>query len=355
MNIETSIRQAKASDAEQLADLAKRSMPGYPFLSIYDPATLKHEIESCPNRIVAESNSGKIVGTAVLGDGHMAEIKRVLVDTQYRGNHLGEQLTSTLKQMAKDRGVIPYADVRGDQIGMQRAAHRYNLKLTPTSLEPGKHVVYYHQYPPGRARETMVSFTGLELAHDLDTLIKGIKKWPKEISHALVSNMIDSLHPRRKVSLITNLILPSAKSVKARVIHKVRNSGLPYTQLTPDITKFYEQDTSCLVIAPDASAFIEGKSVEGITNLLDNVKGFGLQLVTCYVAIANSDMVLGLAKAGMKPTMVRPWQEAATDQPQWQVGLRHTGNYFDHSHHPIKLDPDVKSEIEQIIKNIDKI
>lgn len=355
MTIEISIRQAKETDAVQLAALAKRSMPGYPFLTIYDPAALAEEISSSPNRIVAMTGGDKIVGTAMLGDGHMAEIKRVLVDPQYRGIHLGERLTSTLKQLAKDRGVVPYADVRGDQIGMQRAAHRYNHKLTPTSLEPGKHVVYCHQYPSGRARETMVSFTGLELAYDLDTLIKGIKKWPKEISHALVNNMIDSLHPRRKVSLVTNLILPSAKSVKARVNHKVRNSGLPYTQLTPDIIKLNKQDTSCLVIAPDASAFIEGKSVKGITNLLDRVKDFGLQLVTCYVAVADTDMVLGLTQAGMKPTMVRPWQENSSDQPQWQVGLRHTCNYFDHSLHPIKLDPDVKSEIEQVIKKIDKI
>lgn len=350
MNQEIKIRNAHPDDALQLATLAIKNMSGYPFESIYDPSALALEIANSPSRIVAETNDGHIVGTAMLGDGHMAEIKRVLVDISYRGNGLGHQLTSTLKQMARAKGVIPHADVRADQIGMQRAAHRYDLKLIPTSLETGKHVVYSHP-----ARETMVSFSGLELAHDTHNLVTLLKSWPKSLSQVLVANMIKSLQPRPANIRITRDSIPSAQFVKARITRKVQSTSHPYTQLGPDILKLTDSNADCLIITPDASAFVEGSDPRTISSMIETISSIGLQIITCYLAVANPDMVMRLTQAGMEVAMVRPWQQSPTTQPEWQVGMRKTANHFENSLHSINLDPDVKAGISQIISKIDKI
>lgn len=354
MNQEIKIRPAIVNDAQQLASLAIRGIPGYPFESIYDPEALAEAIRGGENRIVAIDKDEVILGTAVLGEGYMAEIKRVLVDPEQRKRKLGVELTSTLKDLAQKKGVIPWADVRADQIGMQKAAHRYYPILTPISVEMGKHVVYVHNHDTGPARESMVHMTGHPLGRDTESLKKSLTKWSTRQTDQLVGKMLDSLVTHDKNRGLVEETLPSAQLVKDRIEQNLTLSGLNYNQLTPDVLSLSDNGSGCIVITPDASGFVEGKDASSIARMVDTALSIGLQIVTCYLAITDLSTINYLVDhTGMEPTMVRPWQNTAQTKPEWQVGLRKTADSYHSSLHSINLDPWVYAGVMHIIKSID--
>ncbi|MFZ2199223.1 MAG: hypothetical protein WAV40_00330 [Microgenomates group bacterium] len=353
MNKEIQIRQAVPGDAGQLADLAKRGMPGYPFESVYDPSALKIEIASGIDRIVVEDSDKNIRGTAVLGEGYMAEIKRVLVDPDLRKHHLGQGLTDNLKMKAIKKGVIPWADVRADQIGMQKAAHAYDLRLYPISVEAGKHVVYAHKNDSGPARESMVHMSGLSLAQSTNELNSTMCKWSNNYVRRLVDNMADSLVSQDKDIDLVKSVLPSASIVKDRIEKNIQRRGLAHTQLTPDIIALSNNDARCIIISPDASGFVEGGDSKSIISLVDLGLDLGLQIVTCYLPVENIALINELISSGMQPAMVRPWQLSAKDSPRWEVGLRKTANHYEKSLHTLNLDTWVYAGILSVIQGID--
>jgi len=354
MSKEINIRQAIPEDAIELAGLARRGMPGYPFESVYDPDALRSELGPENKRIVAVSE-GSILGTAVLGDGYMAEIKRVLVDPDNRAKGLGHRLTENLKQKAIASGVVPWADVRADQIGMQKAAYAYDLRLNPISVETGKHVVYSHKNETGPARESMVHMSGLPLAKRNVAFDSEINKWPAPSIKQLVDNMARSLISQDKDRQLVGQILPSASLVKKQIENSVNSSGLLHTQLTGDIIQLTKDGAKCIVITPDASGFVEGDNAESIISLVDKGLDLGLQIITCYLPISNIQMVNKLIQSGLEPAMVRPWQSSKEAIPEWQVGLRKTANHYEKSLHVINLDPWVHAGIMEVIKSIDSI
>lgn len=355
MNKEIYIRSAIPEDAIELASLAKRGMPGYPFESVYDSQALCEEIKSGSRRIVVVNESSHILGTAVLGEGHMAEIKRVLVDPDNRSTGLGHLLTDYLKSEALKMGVIPWADVRADQIGMQKAAYSYTLRLNPVSVEVGKHVVYEHKHDTGPARESMVHMNGLPLSKRHLSDSSEIDLWPTPHTRLLVDNMEKSLISQDKDPLKVRQILPSAALVKKRIENNIRLSGLEQTQLTPDIIALRRNGATCTVISPDASGFVEGGNAESIVSMVDKGLEIGLQIITCYTPINDVRRVNKLIQSNMEPVMVRPWQPSKNDIPEWQVGLRKTANHYEESLHVINLDPWVHAGIMEVIKDIDGI
>lgn len=351
MKNELIVRQALPEDAEQLALLAKNNMPGYPFVSIYDPSALREEIKSGSHRIVALDKEQNIHGTAVLGDEHMAEIKRVLVAKNSRGQGIAKALTTRLKIDSQNLSKIPWADVRADQVGMQRAAHSDEyMSLVPVSIELGKHIVYEHY--DGPARESMIHMSGLDIAKNKSGMTDQLGNY----SSILVHNMTSALEESRAkdVELVTKLI-PSADLVSRQIKKSIQGSVLTPKLLSEDILAIEYLDAKGIIIAPDASGFVEGSDANSILKLVDLCLEHGLQIVTCYVSTLNENLTKRLINCGMQPVMIRPWQETPTSKPEWQVGLRKTANDFDQSLHHIKLDSEVREELLEIIKNIDSI
>ncbi len=352
MNNEITIRQAKPEDANELASLALRGMPGYPFESIYDSRAIKEEITAGSNRIIATNQDDDLLGTAVLGDDYMAEIKRVLVDPNLRKHGLGAKLTSALKALARERGVVPWADVRADQIGMQRAAHHYYPALKPVSIEMGKHIVYSHG-DLGPARESMVHMSGLPLSQDSKTLVDNLNSWPIALRQRLADNMRDSLGSHHKNRKLVDDIIPSAKLVKRRIEHDIKVGNLDHERLSPDIIKLEGSHSNCLVISPDASGFVEGDDAESIAEMSRIALDIGLQIVTCYLAITDLSKITYLTShGGMDPAMIRPWQKSRATEPEWQVGLRTTDDTYHSSLHEINLDPSIRDSILSYINLI---
>lgn len=350
MKPEIIVRKATSSDAEGLAELAKLNMPGYPFNSVYDPSALAVEISGGSNRIVAEDKSGMLHGTAVLGDEHMAEIKRVLVRRESRGRGIAHALTTHLKAEALSKGVVPWADVRADQVGMQRAAHsRELMSLEPIAVEMGKHIVYMH--PDGPARENMVGMSGHELARSKRGLTDNLTPYSKELAR----NMADALSPAPKDVGLVSRLLQSADLVKSQIMQNIETTRLPYTQLTSDIIRISSDEASCIIITPDASGFVSGKDPGAISSLVDAGINMGLQIVTCYVDTANTGLIMQLKERGMTPCMIRPWQETSSHTPVWQVGLRKTANDYDKSLHTVLLDEGVKEKLTSVIISIDAL
>lgn len=350
MNKEIKIRPAVPEDANQLAQLAERGMPGYPFESVYDPASLENEIRAGSNRIVAVNYDQLIVGTAVLGDGHMAEIKRVLVDPDHRSKGLGHSLTSYLKQEALNRGVIPWADVRADQIGMQKAAYAYDLRLKPSSVEAGKHVVYVHKNNSGPARESMVHMSSLKVPD----IASDLYAWNPSYTRLLVDNLGDSLINHEKDDYKSRLYLPSASLVKQYIENNLDLNSIGYKKLNPDVLEISNEGAQCLIISPDASGFVDGQDAESIVALVDEGLSLGLQIVTTYLPMANVELINQLIGSGMTPSMVRPWQNSVYEEPRWEVGLRKTANEYGNSLHSINLDPWIYLEVMDVIKKIDR-
>jgi GNAT superfamily N-acetyltransferase len=350
MTTELIVRKANQQDAEPLAELAKANMPGYPFNSVYDPKALEAEILGGSNRLIAVDHDDIIHGTAVLGDDHMAEIKRVLVRHESRGRGIARALTTKLKAEALAKGVVPWADVRADQIGMQRAAHSPELmSLEPIAVEMGKHIVYVH--PDGPARENMVGMSSLEIAKSKHGLTDHLGRYSTE----LASNMAEALSPKPKDIGLVSELLQSADLVKSQILRNLGTSRLPYTQLTPDILSVSSGDASCVIISPDASGFVSGVDPDSIIKLVDAGLYLGLQILTCYVSTANTELITKLRERGLRPGMIRPWQETSSHKPEWQVGLRKTANHYESSLHTVLLDASVREKLGKVIESIDAL
>lgn len=135
---EYSLRAAQIEDSSQLAEIASVGLPGYPFEYIYNPQAISAEIlQGNDHRIVADSVGYILLGTAVLELGHpMSEIKRVVVSPEMRQNGIAYSMTQYLVDKALRSRLVPWSDVRADQVGMQRAALKSGL--LPVSLEQGK-------------------------------------------------------------------------------------------------------------------------------------------------------------------------------------------------------------------------
>lgn len=361
MHPEYGIRNAQVDDAMGLAELAKKGFKGYPFESVYHPPSLAEAISNGEIRIVAalKPDLQRIIGTAVLGiDGLMAEIKRVIVDPDFRKNGLAKEMTKSLEKEAKRREVHPYTDTRADQIGMQRASLGAGLKAI--TVEAGKHVVYEHEVEmpgPGKkqlgpARESMIHMTSL-LHADQQRLYKELKQWPSKLKQDLCANIQKALHnpPDKKSHTVTRR-LPSAKLVRENILKRLdqKRNGFQVLYDEQDVTIVQYGNAKVTIIKPDASGFIETNkdtSKEEIEYVLSLSKSIGLQIVTSYENTADIKKAELLQRCGLAPAMIRPWQTEKDVGPEWQVGFRKTMNDYDRCLHYIRLDKDVRQQLEE--------
>lgn len=345
------LRPAVAADAPRLADLVREGMPGYPFESVYDPGALARDISAGETRVVAEITPDlPLLGTAVLGVNpaeSMSEIKRVVVDPSARKNGVAKRLVEYLTHEAFQDDLIPWADVRSNQIGMQRSAAAVGMHAV--SLEPGKHVVYRHPEPDGDlgpARETMIHMTSLDLP--LGHLVHALSSWSNDLQSELIENLSASLSPEPKDPQLALRLLPNAAQVKDRI--STRLSHLDVQEIGPDLTLVTAGAGQMLVISPDASGFItQPRNLPELVHLADSG---GLQLVTCYNPAADSAVASDLAAAGFTPAMIRPWQPDPASPPRWEVGWRRPANNYASCLHPINLDPAIAAQITGVISQL---
>lgn len=361
MHPEYGIRSAQVGDVNGLADLARRGFKGYPFESVYDPPSLAKAIASGEIRIVAalKPDLQRIIGTAVLGiDGLMAEIKRVIVHPEFRQNGLAKEMTKNLAKEAKSREVHPYTDTRADQIGMQRASLGAGLKAI--TVEAGKHVVYEHEVEmpgPGKrqlgpARESMIHMTSL-LHDDQQRLYKELKQWPSKLKQDLCANIEKALHnpPDKKSHTVTRR-LPSAELVRENILKRLehKRNGFQVLFDEQDVTIVQYGKVKITIIKPDASGFIEtdkDTTKEELRYILSLSKSIGLQIVTSYENTVDVKKAELLQSCGLTPAMIRPWQTKKEGEPEWQVGFRKTMNDYDKCLHYIRLDKEVRSQLEE--------
>lgn len=358
---EYKIRPAQITDARILAKIGIDNFSGYPFRSIFDPAILARGIMAMnmaigaiiPDyRIVIEDESGT-VGTAVLGspDDGMGEIKRVLVDQRGRNNGYAREMTIHLTNLARSKGLQPYADVRADQRGMQRAA--FAAGLHPYSLEQAKHVVYSHIQDGdelGAARETMIHMNSLQ--PDEQILHNQLKSWPRTTVERLIINMQKAFSPPIKDHNVSKDLLPSADSVREKIekgIIKIEATRL-VQPLNKDMVIVTDGNIQLLIIKPDASGFLLTPPDESLPQFLAFAEEVGLQVVTYYGNLTYSNISL-LVNSGMEPTMVRPWK--IKRQPsEWQIGWKKAMNKFDLCQHTLDLDPTIQIKIERFIASL---
>ncbi len=345
------IRPALPNDAFQLAALAKIGIPGYPFESVYNPESVADAILNGEIRLVVDSRDLGILATAVLGysEEPMSEIKRVLVNPCARKNGFAKHLSAELFQIASDRQRIPWADVRGDQIGMQRAA--LYAGLIPISLETGKHVVYNHIYGNddlGPGRETMVHMTSLNLTQN--DLYSALTQWPKETVRTLAKNLAESLNPAPKNCDSVRAYLTSAKEVKQRIALNLELIQLKHASITEDIEQVSVENGEIIMIKPDASGFItKPNQLARISKISSEI---GLQIITAYCNADDLETVSDLINSDFSPAMIRPWKNTHSSPAKWQVGFRLTFNHYDESLHHIHLDPAVSDKIRDITSHI---
>lgn len=351
------IRKAILDDAWRIAEVGLLGMPGYPFEYIYDPDKIRMELEQpTHHRIVADHRDYGIIGSAVLGlDELMCEVKRVVVHPLVRRNGAAKVMTTNLVNLAVEQGLISWSDARADQIGMQKAA--LSAGLRPISLEPGKHVVYSHKVEDleiGPGRETMVHLTSLMIPEE--GLYKDLREWPDELKDALCGNLERSFHPQTKSGEMANSRIPSANWVKKRVDEALQNLPAVYStvSVSEDIITLASGGSQMVVIKPDASAFILSFSgEENLSGLLETAERTGLQIATYYSNITNSAEAMELARCGMEPAMIRPWQKR-DEKPQWQVGWRRTCNDYAQCLHNIHLDAEVERTIIQFQERLNE-
>lgn len=365
MHPEYTIRNAQVGDSNGLADLAKKGFKGYPFEGVYHPPSLAEAISNGEIRIVAalKPDLQRIIGTAVLGiDGLMAEIKRVIVHPEFRQNGLAKEMTKNLAKEAKTREVHPYTDTRADQIGMQRASLGVGLKAI--TVEAGKHVVYEHEVEmpgPGKkqlgpARESMIHMTSLHA--DQKRLYEDLKQWSPKLKQDLCANIEKALHnpPDKKSHTVTHR-LPSAKLVRENILKRLdqKRNGFQVLYDGQDVTIVQYGNAKITIIKPDASGFIETNkdtSKKEIEYVLSLSKSIGLQIVTSYENTADIKKAELLQLCGLAPAMIRPWQTEKDGEPEWQVGFRKTMNDYDKCLHYIRLDKDVRQQLEEFASTL---
>lgn len=354
--IQQNIRTARVEDSQNLAALAGKAFLGYPFEYVFTADGIKNAIQNGERRYVMVDLNNQTIGSAVLGinDSKMAEIMRVMIAPSMRKNGVATSLTRELALDAIKLGKYSWADVRGDQIGMQRAALGSGLKAI--SLEQGKHVVYNHYDENGSnlgpARETMVHMTTLpvdELAFAYEISILDIR-----IREQLVKNLRGSMSPSIKDESICRNILSSASKTKE---HISNNLGLnaqsieSIVQINDDIVKIKIGDVETIVVLPDASAFIlNGTQIHQTTDLLAKV---GIQVATYYCNINSNDMENRLIDSGLEAVSIRPWIDETNGQNVWQIAWRKTANDYKYCLHTISLDRIVERQINKIINIIE--
>lgn len=353
------IRKSHVSDSEGLVELVRKGMRGYPFESVYDLDEMRRSLQN-PNdyRIVSVDETGRIVATAVLGDSgdYMQEIKRVVVDPDFRGRRVATSLTTYLTEYAVENGIVPWLDARGCQLGMQKAG--FNAGYQALSLEIGKHCVYFHVdketglLEVGPGRETMVHMTFLK--GNLRDLAAGLSQWPLDLVEILVGNMEAAFNPQpKKKDAIANF-LPSASLVKKRIqsgLDRLRGGNALVNNLTGDISVVTIGDLTMVVVKPDASGFYFSGVNENLPVMVDLGQELGLQTMTAYIDVDLIRYHDLLRRAGLHPTMVRLDKEK--DGPStWQVGWRVTANGFYDCLHYVNLDRMVESQIKTLISQI---
>ena len=346
-NLPYHIRPAVPGDAQNLVNLVTRGLPGYPFESVYDSAQVAHAIDQGEHRLVAVGPQKNIIATAVLdiSPQPMAEIKRVVVDPEYRHNGLAKTITANLVDDCQKLGKIPWADARADQVGMQKAA--INGGLAATSVESGKHIVYQHDQL-GPARESMVHLSGLHL--DTQVMANQLLTWPEALKSTLLKNLESSLRPPIKDERLVREVLPSAAILKETIGHRIEAiSGIDVQNLSSYIKLLSLKDSQIIIILPDASGFITQASNSDINHLTKISEKIGLQIITYYCPVDDVQTSQYLMAAGLQPAMIRPWHNDEKSPPQWQVGWRKTMNHYQQCLHSVNLDPTVKDQITHLI------
>jgi hypothetical protein len=348
------LRRAVPSDSKELAALARRSFQGYPFEGIYDPEKVRSGLEEGEYRLVAENRHGDLVGTAVLGiepGNPMCEIKKVMVDIDYRVFGIGNLLVKTLVGDAYKNSCFPWLDARANTKGIQLAS--LNAGLTPICFEPGKHIVYSHlgciwhkngdfeDVDHGAEREAMVHFTGLPLniKKDLRTISKYILKWPSYLRDELSDNLLNwsiPALPSETDYQISRALLPGPKQTAKKIEDFIINeSNIEVKCVNDDVLRIEYNDGIMAVIKPDASAFIHNNPTK---ETLDLCKRIGLQAATYYEDISKTNQMQYLSDIGMDPIMLRPWKESKSKPVKWQVGWRKNMNGYEKCLHR-KHDP----------------
>lgn len=343
------IQPALPQNGDQLAALGKEAFPGYPFETIYDPSALRRIISAGEIRLNIILNEA-IIATGVLDDSNppMAEIKRVAVHPDCRRNGYASAITQKLASKARESGLIPWADARADQIGMQTAA--LSAGLVPISLEPGKHAVYEHN-GLGPARETMVHLTDLRLPEE--TLWQELRPWPAHAKTTLTNHLRKGFSPTRKNHQLARSLLPNAQGVSSKIEQSLTDLRVPYSALSGDLLQLHWQGSKIVIIKPDASGFItsfQEKSLGGLINLAAEI---GLQIVTCYEDVSALKNCQILDQAGMQPAMIRPWQKE-NQNPTWQIGWRTTTNHYDQCLHHLELSSQISDYLQDFLNRLEQ-
>lgn len=344
------ILKAKKHNSTELANLAGIAFPGYPFEYVFSKTGVEEAINNGEQRYTLQDDAGKIIGSAVLGldDTPMAEVKRVMVHPDYRANGVASKLTQHLCKDAAINNKIAYAEVRADQIGMQKAA--LSAGMTAISVEPGKHVVYTHDQL-GPAREGMTFMTTEDIS--LNYLKASLRNVPKSIRQRLAVNMNSSLVTRPKDYHVAHTELVSPSDSKRLVLNNLLyiNAGGPNLEIVSnDIAIWRKGGLEIIFILPDRSAFISTTETSKINHSL--IENSGVQIATIYVNMADYLNNSRLWHSKYEPTSVRLWKSNDVNKSEWQIGWQARYNNFEDCLHTINLDPTIK---EQIIKNIEVV
>jgi hypothetical protein len=143
--------------------------------------------------------------------------------------------------------------------------------------------------------------------------------------------------------------------VNKRVIESLQRAvGVAKLQATPnpDVIVAHIGEATMVIIAPDASGFVITSPNDNLAQVVQLGQQIGLQTITSYVDVANLDAIPMLQRAGLRPTMLRMWQEKETVTPEWQVGWRATMNQFGQSLHYLRLHPEVEEQVSEVIASV---
>lgn len=352
MTNELLVRLAHESDAQKIAAVVRGGFPGYPFGSVYDSIAVGNEIvaehakELGARRVVCHSKAEGIIGTAVLGEGSMSEVKRVVVSPEHRGNGAASLMTSYLAKIAYDQWRSPWADARSSEPNMQRAAIKAGMNQA-ISAEVGKHTVYVHSNGYGPARETMVHMSSILMSDK--NFLAGVRLWPKSVRQSLVNELARVFDLPRSDEVLSLELLPSAGEVKNRICNKLGRLE------QEDVVDMQIGGSRVLVITPDASAFIEETDGEDLDSVVGVLFNAGVQVVTSYTDTSDMERVLGLVDQGFVPSMMRLWKNDLNQPAQVQVGMRQTTGEFDRMLYLANLSGEAENQIGRRIKMISNL
>ena len=229
-------------------------------------------------------------------------------------------------------------------------------------METGKHVVFYHEdsdhNPLGPARESMIHMTSLKAKPE--SLYSGLKKWSPDVTKILIENMKRAYHePKEKSKKISQKHLPSAQEVREQIHQRLDESKNDFSVLhdEQDVTVVQRGNIKMTIVKPDASGFIETNSdttKEELDYILTLSESIGLKIVTSYENADDLEKVSLMNECGLTPSMIRPWQTQADGDPQWQVGFRKTMNEYNNCLHHIRIDHDVRQQLEDFAVGLEQ-